>query len=327
MSTLDADTLATLTPEEREAIESAEMSPEELAAMQRIAGSDNDDDTDAGNDDAGNDDAGNDDAGNDDAGNDDAGNDDDGNDVAAAAGAASNAAADGGAAAAAAARPAAQAPDAAAPRYEAKLPDNFDQQVKTLADREAELKRQFRTGEIEFDEYEEQRSQLLTKREALTIARTKAEISQEMTVQTAERQWKTTVNRFLDAAAKDGLDYRGDAAKMGDLDLFVKTLAQRTEYADKPPEWFLQEADRRVRALYGMSTPQARRSDPVADATARRRVDPADAPRSLAQVPGSDGPGDVAGEFADVDALGGDDLEMALARMTPAQREKYALGR
>lgn len=311
MSTLDADTLATLTPEEREAIESAEMSPEELAAMQRIAGSDDDDDdTDDDTD----------------AGNDDDGNDDDGNDVAAAAGAASNAAADGGAAAAAA-RPAAQAPDAAAPRYEAKLPDDFDQKVKTLADREAELKRQFRTGEIEFDEFEEQRSQLLTEREALTIARTKAEISQEMTAQTAEQQWKTTVNRFLDAAAKDGLDYRGDAAKMGDLDLFVKTLAQRAEYADKPPEWFLQEADRRVRALYGMSTPQARRSDPVADATARRRVDPADAPRSLAQVPGSDGPGDVAGEFADVDALEGDDLEMALARMTPAQREKYALGR
>lgn len=311
MSTLDADTLATLTPEEREAIESAEMSPEELAAMQRIAGSDDDDDTDAGNDDEGNDDDGNDDAA-----------------AAAAAGAAGNAGAGGDAAVpAAAARPAAQAPDAAAPRYEAKLPDNFDQQVKTLADREAELKRQFRTGEIEFDEYEEQRSQLLTEREALTIARTKAEISQEMTAQTAEQQWKTTVNRFLDAAAKDGLDYRGDAAKMGDLDLFVKTLAQRAEYADKPPEWFLQEADRRVRALYGMSTPQARRSDPVADATARRRVDPADAPRSLAQVPGSDGPGDVAGEFADVDALEGDDLEMALARMTPAQREKYALGR
>ena len=311
MSTLDADTLATLTPEEREAIESAEMSPEELAAMQRIAGSDDDDDTDAGNDDEGNDDEGNDDAA-----------------AAAAAAAAGNAGAGGDAAVpAAAARPAAQAPDAAAPRYEAKLPDNFDQQVKTLADREAELKRQFRTGEIEFDEYEEQRSQLLTEREALTIARTKAEISQEMTAQTAEQQWKTTVNRFLDAAAKDGLDYRGDAAKMGDLDLFVKTLAQRAEFADKPPEWFLQEADRRVRALHGVSAPQSRRTDPVTEATARRRVDPADAPRSLAQVPGSDGPGDVAGEFADVDALEGDDLEMALARMTPAQREKYALGR
>lgn len=311
MSTLDADTLATLTPEEREAIESAEMSPEELAAMQRIAGSDDDDDTDAGNDDEGNDDEGNDDAA-----------------AAAAAAAAGNAGAGGDAAVpAAAARPAAQAPDAAAPRYEAKLPDDFDQKVKTLADREAELKRQFRTGEIEFDEFEEQRSQLLTEREALTIARTKAEISQEMTAQTAEQQWKTTVNRFLDAAAKDGLDYRGDAAKMGDLDLFVKTLAQRAEYADKPPEWFLQEADRRVRALHGVSAPQSRRTDPVAEATARRRVDPADAPRSLAQVPGSDGPGDVAGEFADVDALEGDDLEMALARMTPAQREKYALGR
>ena len=38
----------------------------------------------------------------------------------------------------------------------------------------------------------------------------------------------------------------------------------------------------------------------------------------------SDGPGDVSDEFGNVDALDGLDLESAIARMTPAQREKYA---
>ena len=37
MSTLDADALATLTPEEREAIESDEYSPAERAALEKIA--------------------------------------------------------------------------------------------------------------------------------------------------------------------------------------------------------------------------------------------------------------------------------------------------
>jgi len=50
-------------------------------------------------------------------------------------------------------------------------------------------------------------------------------------------------------------------------------------------------------------------------------------PKTLAQVPGSDGPGDVGSEFAAVDSLSGDELEDAIARMTPAQRAKYAAGR
>lgn len=304
MSTLDADALATLTPEERDAIEAADASPEEIAAMQRIAGAadenGNDEDTE-GDDGAADDDA----------------------PPAAAGGADAGA----GAAAAGDAAPAAGA-DAAAPRYEAKLPDDFEQKVAGLAQREAELKRQFREGEIEFDEYESQRDTLTQEREALTIARAKAEISQEMTAQTAEQQWRSTVNRFLDTAAKDGgLDYRKDAAKMGDLDLFVRTLAQRAEFADKPPEWFLQEADRRVRALHGIAAPaggQATPRDPAAEAMARRTARASDAPRTLAQVPGSDGPGDVGSQFADLDSLDGNDLEAAIARMTPAQREKFA---
>jgi hypothetical protein len=310
MSTLDADALATLTPEERAAIESPDMSPDELQAMQRLADSaDGDDDGDEG------------DEG--DEGDDDDDDDDAADDPAA------------GAAADAAAVPAAADADAgvadrtaAQPRYDARLPADYDAKVQDLADREAEIKRQFRSGEIEFDEFEAQRSTLLIEREALTIARTKAEISQEMTAQTAEQQWRSTVNTFLDATTlAGGPNYRTDAEKMGDLDLFVKTLAARPELANKPAEWFLAEADRRVRALHGLTTPEPPRADPVADATARRRVDPSAAPRTLAQVPGSDGPGDVGSEFADVDALEGDALESAISRMTPAQREKFARAR
>jgi hypothetical protein len=35
------------------------------------------------------------------------------------------------------------------PRYDSKLPEDFDAQVKSLADKEAELKRQFKAGEID----------------------------------------------------------------------------------------------------------------------------------------------------------------------------------
>jgi hypothetical protein len=311
MSTLDADALATLTPEEREAIESSDMTPDELAAMQRIAGEeggDNDDDDD----------------------------DDEASSNAApvegkgAADDATKAADAQSAQAGAAEAPAPAQARQQGPRYDAPLPADYDTKVQELADREAELKRKFRSGEMEFDDFEAQRAEVLSERETLTIARTKAEISQEMTAQSAQQAWQNTVESFLDKAAKDGgLDYRKDSEKMEDLDQFVKTLAAKATNSDKPMEWFLQEAHRRVQALHGMSAPAPRADNLTTQnlsdkAGAQRRTPPVDAvPATLANVPGGDGPGDVEGEFADVLALDGMAYETAIARMTPTQRERF----
>jgi hypothetical protein len=314
---LDPALMSTLTDEEREAIQSSDLSPEELAAMQRIAAE--------GAGEAGAADAG--------AGDD---GDDDGDDGVGEG--AQGAAPLEGAAAALAPAPAPAAADPAAatrepapraPRYEARLPEDFDARVKTLGEKEAELKRQFRAGEIEFDDFEAQRDELLRERETLTIARTKAEISQEMTAQTAEQLWTQTVDTFIAQAAKappeqGGIDYRKDTEKAGDLDTFVKMLANKAENSDKPMDWFLAEAHKRVQALHGLRAADAPAPAPApAPAAARGKPDLRAVPATLAQVPGSDGPGDVAGEFADVMSLEGQAYEDAIARMTPAQRERF----
>ena len=58
------------------------------------------------------------------------------------------------------------------------------------------------------------------------------------------------------------------------------------------------------------------------------RKSPVDAlPATLAQVPGSDGPGDVSGEFSELDSLEGLDYEQAIAKMTPVQRERFVQGK
>lgn len=218
---------------------------------------------------------------------------------------------------------------APAPRYEAQLPADYDGQVKALAERESELKRAFRAGELEFDEFETRRDELLREREGLTIARTKAEIAQEMNAQTAEQQWRSTVERFLDTSAA-ALDYRKDSEAMADLDGFVKMLAGREAHARQPMEWFLAEAHKRVLALRGAAPVAAATSaatatvDRKAEAAAARKPRMDTVPATLAQVPGADGPGDVGGEFADVLSLDGMEYETAIARMSPAQREKFA---
>jgi hypothetical protein len=224
------------------------------------------------------------------------------------------------------------------PRYDSKLPEDFDAQVRSLSDKEAELKRQFKAGELEFDDFDVARAALQSERELLTIARTKAEISQEMNAQTAEQLWTHAVNQFMDSTARlseaaGGIDYRKDTEKWSDLDGFVRSLAARNEFAHQSMDWFLEEAHKRVLALHGMSA--AKTSDaessaeakPVVKAMDRKPIDrkpPLDiAPKTLAMVPGGEGPGDVDGEFADVLALEGLAYEQAIARMSPSERERF----
>lgn len=227
--------------------------------------------------------------------------------------------------------PAPAAPEAAAEkpanRYEAQLPSDYDDQLKALKGRDTELRQKYKDGEIDIDERDAGLSELTDEREALLVARTKAEISQEMSAQSAQQQWQNTVNRSMAEFAKPengGIDYRTDEAKASDLDQFVKVLANRPENNDKSMEWFLSEAHKRVQALHGVKVPDpdAKRKS-MDDAMAKRKPPVGSAPKNLSQVPGGDGPGDVAGEFADVDALEGQALEDAIARMTPAQRSRY----
>ena len=307
MSTLDDELLATLTPEEREAFEASEYDEQELDTIKKIAGEASDDD-DADDE------------------------DDEDDDAEPVEGKAAPKADDAEPPKALASDPVdepADEPVAAqpvVPRYEAQLPQDYDQQIAALKARDAELRQRFKDGDIDIDERDAGLAELAEQRERLLVLRAKAEISQEMTQQTAAQQWQSTVNSFLSRVAKDeGLDYRRDAAKAEDLDAFVKFLANKQENSDKPMEWFLAEAHKRVMALHGVAKPAPK--DPVADAKAKRKPPVDAAPTTLAQVPGSDGPGDVSDEFSDVLALDGLEFEEAIARMSPAQREKFLRGR
>jgi len=297
---LDADIAATLTPEELEAI-NADDSPTEHDIMR--AGEDGDDDDSA----------------------DDA-PPEEGKDTPADAPAPADETTDEPGDAPAPAAPEAAA-DKPATRYEAQLPSDYDAQLKTLKDRDAELRQRYKDGEIDIDERDAGLSDLTEEREALLVARTKAEISQEMSAQSAQQQWQNTVNRAMADFAKPengGIDYRKDEAKAADLDQFVKVLANRAENNDKPMEWFLSEAHKRVQALHGVKVPEPdEKKKAMDDALAKRKPPVSSAPKNLSQVPGGDGPGDVASEFADIDALEGQALEDAIARMTPTQRSRY----
>lgn len=221
--------------------------------------------------------------------------------------------------------------DAAQPQefrtsYQAALPENFDATLAAINAEASRLATQFRDGEIDFDEYTAALSNVTAQRDALTATKIKSEIAAEMQAQDSQQRWRWTVEQFIArTAADEKIDYRTDAAKLKDFDLFVKALASDDANASRPAEWFLAEAHKRVKALHGVAT-----TAPSADARQQttkptsRKPDLKAVPKTLAHVPGSDGSGDVESEFADLYRLDGLEYETAIARMSPAQREKFA---
>lgn len=209
---------------------------------------------------------------------------------------------------------------AAKPVYRATLPADYDAQVQALADEDSALADKFKSGEIDFDAFRAQSTELNNRRHELSMAKVKADIASEMGEQTAEASWQDTINSFMAKTKKEeGIDYRKDKAKEKDLDIFVKVLAAEDENADKPMGWFLSEAHRMVRAKHGIAAPA-----PTTPGKTKRTPPVGQIPKTLAGVPGTDGPGDIGGdEFQELDRLEGMELEEAVARLSPAARAKY----
>jgi hypothetical protein len=339
MSSYDKHLLSTLEPEERAAIEESGQ-PENLDALRAIAG-EGEGEGDPADDDA-------------------EGQvlDADGKpvtDPAALAAAGAAAAAPAPAAAAPAPAPAAApapAPAAAAPApvaapaqdpapaaqaypvYTAALPADYNDQVTQLKTDSSALVEKFKKGELDVEAYQAEADKLTERREQLGQLKLKADLAEEMNVQNAAHAWQGAINGLFSRAATEGVDYNKDEARRTDLDHFVKALANRADTADWPMSRFLEEAHKRVMALHGPVTaaaapapaPAAAAAPAAAPKPPDRTPPVADLPKSLAGVPGGEGPGDLAGEFAEVDRLEGDALEDAIARMNPAQRERYMRG-
>lgn len=206
------------------------------------------------------------------------------------------------------------------PRYQVAMPDDFDEKVKSVDDREAALLEKFKAGDLEADDFVVENRRLSNERRELDTLRTKAEIAREMGAQTAEQEWNFTVANFMRKVKRDeGIDYTTDEAKGIDLDTFVKVLANNPAHTDKDYDWFLNEAHKRIKVLHGIT--EQKKETP----SHSPRKPPTDKlPATLAQVPGGDGPGDISGdEFSELDALDGLEYERALASMSKEKRDRY----
>lgn len=219
--------------------------------------------------------------------------------------------------------PAAPAAAPAPQGYTVDLPQDYDDQVKANRDAVRALRQKFADGDMDQGEYDSQLDELQERRDELRDMKTRATVSAEMRQQAERDTWINTIHAFMAEAAINPelgqVDYRKDAAKQADLDVFVKALGNAPENAERPMHWFLDEAHKRVLALHGISA--ARK--PAAQ-VAQRQPDAAAIVTTLAGVPGGAGDADpVSDEFAELDKLTGLDYERALGLLSLEKRERY----
>lgn len=205
------------------------------------------------------------------------------------------------------------------PQWKPAPVEDFETKMAEIDARKRELRAQYREGDIDIDTYEEQREAVDGEALALREAQFKAQIAEEQLAQVMQQRWQWEIERFLSQPAN--AQYRADAesSRNSELDAVVRVLGQDPKNAEKPMTWFLEEADRWVRARYGETEKPAEKP---------KAKPKASIPPSLANLPAAD-LADVEGddEFAKLDRVeDGMELERMLSKMSDAEQARYLRG-
>ena len=171
--------------------------------------------------------------------------------------------------------------------FKADLPEDYAQQMANVEGELTSIGKSFQDGDFTWDEYQQKLRETTAIRESLIESATMAKISKQMQEQefvNKERAdkdaWANTVKSFIESKP-DGVDYM-DAVKNRDLDTYVKALAADVDNADKPSEWFLNEAHALVKSKHRITTTTTQ-----AKPAANEGMQPASKPfQTLSDVPG-----------------------------------------
>ena len=176
--------------------------------------------------------------------------------------------------------------------YQAELTPEHREQIAAVEGEMSGLRQQFEDGDLGWEDYQEKLTDAIGRRDTLNRQVLKAEIAAEISQQSAEQEWRNTVDSFL-VTERNGIDYTKDEAKRNDLDMFVKVLGQDPGNADKDYDWFLNTAHAAVMAKHGavmnggQQNQQQQRQNGSGDAGEQQRKP---AFNSLSDIPGGSPP-------------------------------------
>lgn len=207
------------------------------------------------------------------------------------------------------------------PLYRAKPVADFDGQISALESQKKDLRTKYQDGDLDLDEYEDQREKIEDQARALREENFKATFAKEQEEQFKEQKWQWEGRRFLD----NNPQFEQNEAIFNALNANVIALQNKAirEGKDQYDPEIIIEAKRQLEealALVGGAKPADPASRPPAS-KAKPEVPP-----NLGDLPAADVAETGGDEFAHLDKLDGMALEAELAKLSKADQDRYLRG-
>ncbi|QMV33246.1 hypothetical protein KMC51_gp08 [Ralstonia phage Gervaise] len=210
------------------------------------------------------------------------------------------------------------------PVYVAEAPEDADTKLKGLADKRAELRKQYDDGDITFDELESARDEITKEEKAIERAQLKAEMAAEMQQQQTVNDWNRDVNSFLDANP----EYRASDVRYQALDMMVRKIGGAPEAAKMTGPQVLAKAHEELQKAFGVAAPA--KKDEGNGKGEKKPPPKVDVPPSLGKLPAAENNDTNGGKYAALDRLLETDPlahEEAIAKLSASERDAYLAAR
>lgn len=200
--------------------------------------------------------------------------------------------------------------------------ENFDQQMADFATAKEALRTELTNGDIELEEYERRKDEITDKITDLRLQQNNYENEVARRKNEGQQRWQWEQDVFF--GRKENEIYKANKALGSAFNTTVIDLASDPVNANQTGTWFLEEADRQVRALFqGVKQPEP--VDLKGAKQKERKPNLKNLPPSLKDIPpaAETETGDT--EFSYLDKLTGADLERELAKISkdPAKESRY----
>ncbi|WAX26295.1 hypothetical protein [Ralstonia phage p2110] len=210
------------------------------------------------------------------------------------------------------------------PVYVAEVPEDADAKLKGLADKRADLRKQYDDGDITFDELESARDEITKEEKAIERAQLKAEMAAEMQQQQMVNDWNRDVNSFLDANP----EYRASDVRYQALDMMVRKIGGAPEAAKMTGPQVLAKAHEELQKAFGVAAPA--KKDEGNGKGEKKPPPKVDVPPTLGKLPAAESNDTQGGKYAALDRLLETDPlahEDALMKLSASERESYLASR
>jgi len=196
--------------------------------------------------------------------------------------------------------------------------ENFDARMKALEDQKADLRRQLNEGDIDLEKYEELKDKVAEEATELRLQQRDHENELKRKTTEGAQRWQWEQDQFFGRDANK--IYNTNKILGSALNTAVIDLANDPANGNRDGAWFLEEADRQVRALMGGNIPAGK-----PEGKPNRKPDLTGIPKTLSNVPAAENTETGGEEFIYLDKLSGAALEAELAKIArdPAKEARY----